>query len=134
MRSKQEDIHSGSSFDDFLAEEGIQDEVVSAAAKRVIAWQIEQEMARQQITKQAMATGLKTSRSQLDRLLDPENTAISIDALARAAHLLGKCLVFEMRDPIPQKPRQTARKKAPTPNRVTRKTVTAATAGKTSRA
>lgn len=134
MRTKQEDIHSGSSFDDFLAEEGIQDEVVSAAAKRVIAWQLEQEMARQQITKQAMAAELKTSRSQLDRLLDPGNTAVSIDALARAAHVLGKRLVFEMRDPIPEKPHQTARKKAPARNRVTRKTVTTATAGKSSRA
>lgn len=124
MRRKLEDIHSGSSFDDFLEEEGIQDEVVSAAAKRVIAWQLEQEMARQQITKQAMATELKTSRSQLDRLLDPQNTAVSIDALARAAHVLGKQLVFEMRDRAPQKPRQPVRKKPSARARVTRKTTT----------
>lgn len=133
MRRKQEDIHSGSSFDDFLQEEGIQDEVVSAAAKRVIAWQLEQEMARQQITKQAMATELKTSRSQLNRLLDPQNTAVSIDALARAAHVLGKQLVFEMRDRAPQKPRQPARKKPAARARVTRKT-TAPPARKTSHA
>lgn len=121
MRRKHEDIHSGSSFDDFLEEEGMHDEVVSAAAKRVIAWQLEQEMARQQITKQAMAVELKTSRSQLDRLLDPENTAVSIDALARAAHVLGKSLVFEMRDRAPQRPRQQPRKKPGTSVRVTRK-------------
>jgi hypothetical protein len=133
MRRKLEDIHSGSSFDDFLEEEGIYDEVVSAAAKRVIAWQLEQEMARQQITKQAMATELKTSRSQLDRLLDPRNTAVSIDALARAAHVLGKQLVFEMRDCAPQKPRQPARKKATARARVTRKTAAPPTR-KTSRA
>lgn len=133
MRRKPEDIHSGSSFDEFLEEEGIHDEVVSAAAKRVIAWQLEQEMARQQITKQAMATELKTSRSQLDRLLDPANTAVSIDALARAAHVLGKQLVFEMRDRAPHKTRQPARKKTTSRAHVTRKT-NATTARKTSRA
>lgn len=98
MNRKQVDIHSGSRFDDFLEEEGMQEEVVSAAIKRVLAWQLEQEMARQQMTKRAMATELKTSRSQLDRLLDPENTAVSLDALARAAHVLGKRLVIEMKD------------------------------------
>ena len=135
MRRKQEDIHSGSSFDDFLEEEGLQDEVVSTATKRVIAWQLEQEMARQQITKQAMAAELRTSRSQLDRLLDPDNTAISIDALARAAHVLGKQLVFEMRDLTPQKPRQASRKKPAARSRTGHKTVSATSpARKTSRA
>jgi antitoxin HicB len=92
------DIHSGSSFDDFLEEEGYRDEVESAAIKRVLAWQFEQEMTRQQKTKKAMAAELKTSRSQLDRLLDPQNTAVSLDTLTRAAHILGKRLVLEIRD------------------------------------
>jgi flagellar biosynthesis GTPase FlhF len=91
-------IHSGSSFDDFLEEEGYRDEVESAAIKRVLAWQFEQEMTRQQKTKRAMAAELKTSRSQLDRLLDPQNTAVSLDTLTRAAHILGKRLVLEIRD------------------------------------
>lgn len=95
------DIHSGSNFDDFLEEEGYRDEVESAAIKRVLAWQFEQEMARQQKTKRAMAAELKTSRSQLDRLLDPQNTAVSLDTLTRAAHVLGKCLVIEVRDRKP---------------------------------
>jgi antitoxin HicB len=96
------DIHSGSSFDDFLEEEGYRDEVESAAIKRVLAWQFEQEMTRQQKTKRAMAAELKTSRSQLDRLLDPQNTAVSLDTLTRAAHVLGKRLVLEIRD-VPAK-------------------------------
>ena len=97
------DIHSGSSFDDFLEQEGYRNEVESAAIKRVLAWQFEQEMIRQQKTKRAMATELKTSRSQLDRLLDPQNTAVSLDTLTRAAHVLGKRLVLEIRDAQPQR-------------------------------
>jgi response regulator of citrate/malate metabolism len=95
--------HSGSSFDDFLEEEGYRNEVESVAIKRVLAWQFEQEMIRQQKTKRAMATELKTSRSQLDRLLDPQNTAVSLDTLTRAAHVLGKRLVLEIRDAQPQR-------------------------------
>jgi hypothetical protein len=96
-------IHSGSSFDDFLEEEGYRDEIESAAIKRVLAWQFEQEMTRQQKTKRAMAAELKTSRSQLDRLLDPQNTAVSLHTLTRAAHVLGKRLVLEIRDVPPKK-------------------------------
>ncbi len=96
-------VHSGSSFDDFLEEEGYRNDVESVAIKRVLAWQFEQEMIRQQKTKRAMAAELKTSRSQLDRLLDPQNTAVSLDTLARAAHVLGKRLVLEIRDKQPQR-------------------------------
>ncbi len=98
MANENVKVHSGSSFDEFLEEEGIREEVESAAIKRVLAWQFEQEMGRQQKTKQAMARELKTSRSQLDRLLDPQNTAVSLDTLARAARVLGKRLVLEVRD------------------------------------
>jgi antitoxin HicB len=94
-------IHSGSSFDDFLEEEGIRNEVESVAIKRVIAWQFEQEMEKQRKTKQGMARELRTSRSQLDRLLDPANTAVSLETLTRAANVLGKRLVFEIRDKAP---------------------------------
>ena len=96
-------IHTGSTFDDFLEEEGIRNEVESAAIKRVLAWQFEQEMEKQQKTKQGMARELKTSRSQLDRLLDPANTAVSLETLTRAANVLGKRLVFEIRDIEPVK-------------------------------
>jgi EAL domain-containing protein (putative c-di-GMP-specific phosphodiesterase class I) len=96
-------VHSGSSFNSFLEEEGFRDEVEATALKRVLAWQFEQAMAKQQKTKQSMAKELKTSRSQLDRLLDPQNTAVSLETLTRAANVLGKRLVLEIRDKRPAK-------------------------------
>jgi antitoxin HicB len=63
----------GSSFDDYLKEEGIYEEVQTVAIKRVIAWQIEEAMKTSHITKAQMARRMKTSRSQLDRLLNPEH-------------------------------------------------------------
>ncbi len=90
--------HSGSSFDDFLEEEGIREEVEAVAIKRVLAWQLSQEMQLQKKTKQAMARELQTSRSQLDRLLDPRNVSVSLDTMARAARALGKSLVIRIGD------------------------------------
>ena len=90
--------HSGSSFDSFLQEEGIRDEVEAVAIKRVLAWQLEHAMKEQQKTKQAMARELHTSRSQLDRLLDPRNVSVSLDTMARAAKALGKSLVIRITD------------------------------------
>ena len=90
--------HSGSSFDAFLEEEGIREEVEAVAIKRVLAWQISQEMQQQKKTKQAMARDLQTSRSQLDRLLDPRNVSVSLDTMARAAKVLGKSLVIQIRN------------------------------------
>lgn len=101
MSIQKTDIHTGSSFADFLEEEGLRNEVESAAIKKVLAWQFEQEMLKQQKTKQGMAKELRTSRSQLDRLLDPSNTAVSLETLTRAANVLGKQLVFEIRDKKP---------------------------------
>jgi hypothetical protein len=90
--------HSGSSFDSFLQAEGIRDEVEAIAIKRVLAWQLERAMTEQQKTKQAMARDLHTSRSQLDRLLDPRNVSVSLDTMARAAKALGKSLVIRITD------------------------------------
>jgi len=90
--------HSGSSFASFLEEEGIRAEVEAAAIKRVLAWQLSQEMRRQRKTKQAMARELHTSRSQLDRLLDPQNVSVSLETITRAAHVLGKSLVIRIGD------------------------------------
>ena len=70
--------HSGSTFDSFLEEEGIGEEVEAVAIKRVLAWQLEQAMQQQQKSKQAMAKELRTSRSQLDRLLDPQNVSMAL--------------------------------------------------------
>jgi len=81
--------HIGSSFDDFLEEEGIKEEVSVVAIKRVLAWKIQEEMAQQGLSKTKMADKLKTSRSGLDRLLDPENTSINLNTIQRIASQLG---------------------------------------------
>lgn len=90
--------HSGSTFDSFLEQEGIREEVEAVAIKRVLAWQLEQAMRKQQKTKQAMATQLRTSRSQLDRLLDPRNVSVTLDTITRAARALGKRVIIRVAD------------------------------------
>ncbi len=86
----------GSSFDDFLEEEGIREEVEGAAQKRVLAWQIKQAMAESGMTKVEMARRMETSRSQLDRLLDPANDRVQLDTLVKAAHAIGRELKVEI--------------------------------------
>lgn len=88
--------HMGSNFDDFLAEEALLEEATAMAMKRVIAWQIEQEMKAQHLTKTAMATKMKTSRAALNRLLDETDTSLTLTTLASAATALGKKLRFEL--------------------------------------
>lgn len=90
--------HSGSTFDSFLEQEGIREEVEAVAVKRVLAWQLEQAMRKQQKTKQAIAKQLHTSRSQLDRLLDPGNVSVTLDTITRAAHALGKRVIIRVAD------------------------------------
>ncbi len=91
--------HSGSSFDSFLQEQGIQGEVEAVAAKRVLAWQIERAMKEQKITKTAMAHSIRTSRSQLDRLLDPGNMSVTLEIIVRAVQALGKELTLSIAEP-----------------------------------
>lgn len=90
--------HSGSTFDSFLEQEGIREEVEAVAIKRVLAWQLKQAMQEQQKTKQAMAKQLRTSRSQLDRLLDPQNVSVTLDSISQAARALGKRIVIHVAD------------------------------------
>lgn len=90
--------HVGSSFDDFLEEEGILAEVSALALKRVLAWQIAQAMEIQGFSKASMADAMNTSRSALDRLLDPENIAVTLKTMDRAATVLGKRLRIELVD------------------------------------
>jgi antitoxin HicB len=90
--------HTGSSLDSFLEEEGILEEVQAVAIKRVIAWQLSEAMKAGKISKKAMAERMGTSRSQLDRLLDPENSAVHLLTIAKAARAVGKRLRFEMID------------------------------------
>lgn len=96
MTSKRKrDPHVGSSFDDFLAEEGILADAESVAIKRVIAFQISQLMKDEGISKTEMARRMKTSRSSLERLLDPENDSVTLQTLEHAAQALGKRLRIE---------------------------------------
>ena len=85
-----------SDFDDFLAQEGMLDEVTAIAVKRVIAWQIEQEMAAQKLTKTAMAKKMRTSRASLNRLLDENDTSLTLTTLAGAAAALGRRIKLEL--------------------------------------
>jgi DNA-binding Xre family transcriptional regulator len=82
----------GSDFDNFLDEEDIFEEVSAKAHKRLLALQLSDIMKEKSITKTSLAVKLKTSRSQLDRILDPNNTAITIDVLENVAHAVGKNL------------------------------------------
>lgn len=88
----------GSSFDDFLADEGILQEVTEAAIKRVLARQIAAFMEDQSLSKTAMAAAMSTSRAALDRLLDPENTSITLSTMQKAAKVLGKRVEIELVD------------------------------------
>ena len=83
-------VHTGSRFDDFLKEEGVFEEVQARALKRALAEQIEESMQAAKLTKLDMARRMATSRSQLDRVLDPSNTSVQLDTLIKAASALGK--------------------------------------------
>ncbi|MBF0625406.1 MAG: XRE family transcriptional regulator [Magnetococcales bacterium] len=87
--------HRGSSLDGLLDEEGLLDEVSAKARKRLLALQLADIMQQEHLTKAHLARELNTSRSQLDRLLDPENTAITLESLERLAHAVGRRLRIE---------------------------------------
>ena len=90
--------HIGSSLDELLEEDGILSEVSAIAIKRVLAWQVSEAMSNQGLNKSQMAAQMRTSRTSLDRLLDPENTAVTLKTLERAASVLGKRLQIELVD------------------------------------
>ena len=89
--------HIGSNFGDFLSEESILDHASAIAVKRVIAWQIEQEMAKQKLTKTVMAKKMRTSRAALNRLLDESDTSLTLLTLTSAAAALGKMITFKLK-------------------------------------
>lgn len=91
-----EERHIGGGFDDFLREQGLLEEVEATAAKRVIAFQIRQEMKRARLTKSEMAQRMETSRAAVDRLLDPRNHSVTLSTLERAAAAVGKRLKMEL--------------------------------------
>ncbi len=89
--------HVGSSLDSFLVEQGLHDEATAVAMKRVISWQVAEAMKRSGVTKVAMAARMRTSRSLLDRLLDADDTGLTLDTLSRAASALDLRLHLELR-------------------------------------
>ena len=87
--------HIGSSLDDFLKEEGIYDETQARAIKEVVVWQLTEAMEKQSLSKTRLAAMLKTSRSQVDRLLDPTRD-VTLSTLQRAAALVGRKVQIEL--------------------------------------
>jgi predicted thioesterase len=94
--SRRKHRHVGSTFDAFLEEEGIRDEVEAAAIKRVFARRVAQARKAKRLTKAAMARRMRTSRMALDRLLDPNNTSVTLHTMLRAAAAVGKRVRVEI--------------------------------------
>ena len=95
MKRKKRNKHVGSSLDDFLKEEGIFEETQTKAVKEVVAWQLAEAMKSKKISKARMAMLLRTSRTQVDRLLDAEND-ITLSSLQRAAAIVGRRVNIEL--------------------------------------
>lgn len=88
--------HIGSNFEDFLSENGILEECRASAIKFMIAQELEKAMEKQHISKSEMARRLHTSRTGIDRLLDPGNTSVTLHTLAKVADVLGKRIDFAL--------------------------------------
>jgi len=86
----------GSSFESFLKEQGTFEETTAISIKRVIAWQLEQAMEQQKMSKNKMAKAMQTSRSQLDRILDPDFDKVQLNTLISAARVLGREIKIEL--------------------------------------
>jgi antitoxin HicB len=89
--------HRGSSFDDFLKEDGIFEAVQARALKRALAEQLDEAMQASKLSKVAMAERMSTSRSQLDRVLDPANLSVQLDTLMKAANAVGKTVEIKLK-------------------------------------
>ena len=88
--------HLGSSLEDFLAAEGLLEEATEHAIKAVVAWQLKTSMDRQHITKAALAKQLHTSRSQIDRVLDPNNDDVTLATMRKVAGAVGQKLELKL--------------------------------------
>src|SRR5437868_4952770 len=89
---KMANKHKGSTFDNFLEEEKLLEDTEALALKKIIAYELEKAMAKKKLNKTEMAARMHTSRSALERLLDPLNTSITLNTLVKAAHVIGKKL------------------------------------------
>ena len=96
MNDDIEQGRPGQFFENFLKEQGNYEVTTEQAAKRVLAWQLSEAMKQQGISKVEMAKRLSTSRSQLDRLLDPKNERVTLNLLSRAAQAVGRSLKLEL--------------------------------------
>jgi DNA-binding Xre family transcriptional regulator len=94
--SRKKRDHVGSSFAAFLRQEGTYAETSAVAIKRVIAWQLQEAMRKQSVSKKEMAKRMRTSRSHLDRILDPDNDRIQLDTVFKAARVLGREVRVEL--------------------------------------
>jgi antitoxin HicB len=92
---RRKKAHLGSSIDDFMKQEGVLEETQAEAIKEVVAWQLEQAMKSRKISKNRMATMLRTSRTQVDRLLNPRSD-ITLSSLQRAAAMVGRRVLIEL--------------------------------------
>jgi hypothetical protein len=97
--TKRSNPHRGSRFEDLLEADGIAEAVTVVAQKRVVAWQLAQLMAKQKITRSAMAKRMNTSRAVLDRLLDPDNGSVTLQTIARAAAAVGRTVDIRLVKP-----------------------------------
>jgi hypothetical protein len=100
---KKRNKHIGSSLDDFLPslddflkDEGVLEATRAVVLKETLAWQVQQAMKKDKITKVEMARRMNTSRAALDRLLDPSNASVTLQTLTRAAHAVGRDLRIEL--------------------------------------
>lgn len=96
--TKRRNPHRGSRLDELLEEEGLLEAATAKAVKKVLAWQFAEAMRRKGVSKATLARQMKTSRAQLDRLLDPENQSVTLRTLTRAAGTLGKRVHIELVD------------------------------------
>ncbi|HAK05757.1 MAG TPA: Fis family transcriptional regulator [Spartobacteria bacterium] len=94
--AKRKNKHRGSSFENFLKKEGLHEEVHAAALKRAVALKLNDLMQKKRVNKSAMAVQMRTSRAAIHRLLDPENTSVTLATLNRAARSLGRKVKIEL--------------------------------------
>lgn len=92
--------HRGSTLDEFLAGEGVVEEFQAKAIKEVVAWQLAEAMRERKLSKSKLAKQMQTSRTQVDRMLDPEAGNVTIETLQRAAELVGRRVKIELVDAV----------------------------------
>lgn len=102
----------GSSFDSFLEEQGLADEAYAEAEKRVIAWQLAEAMKAAKVSKTELAKRMNTSRAVVDRMLDPQNSSLTLLTMSKAARALHRRVVISFEEPRTIRKRTVRKKKA----------------------